>query len=90
MTTATNTNGSSGSSIAAAADTGSSSGGSSNAGGFAAAWDEELCVDMSPQQLVQGDALLLLELVQLPGGFARFKVRLFFWCGVHVRCCGVL
>jgi len=55
-------------------DSGSSSSGSSR-GGLSAAWDEELSVDMSPQQLVEGDALLLLEVLQLPGGFSRYKVK---------------
>lgn len=42
--------------------------------GLAACWDEELCVDAAPEQLVESDALLLLELLQLPGGFARYQV----------------
>jgi hypothetical protein len=49
--------------------------GSSSRLGLSASWDEELCVDAAPQQLVEADALLLLELLQLPGGFTRYKVR---------------
>lgn len=51
---------------------------SSSAGirlGLSASWEEQLCVDAAPEQLVESDALLLLELLQLPSGFARFKVR---------------
>lgn len=51
---------------------GNSSG--SSRGGLSAAWEEELCVDAAPEKLIDGDALLLLELLQLPGGFARYKV----------------
>lgn len=56
----------------------SSSGGSNNGTriGLSACWEEELCVDAAPDQLVESDALLLLELLQLPGGFARYKVSL--------------
>lgn len=68
MTTSSSSN-----SAATGDDTGGSNGGSR--GGLSAAWDEELSVDMSPQQLVEGDALLLLEVLQLPGGFSRYKVR---------------
>lgn len=39
-----------------------------------ACWEEELCVDAAPEQLSESDALLLLELLQLPGGFSRYKV----------------
>jgi hypothetical protein len=56
----------------------SSGSGSSSAGGklgLSACWEEQLCVDAAPEELVQSDAVLLLELLQLPGGFTRFKVR---------------
>lgn len=43
--------------------------------GLSACWEEQLCVDAAPEELVQSDAVLLLELMQLPGGFTRFKVR---------------
>jgi hypothetical protein len=43
--------------------------------GLSACWEEELCVDAAPEQLAESDALLLLELLQLPGGFSRYKVR---------------
>jgi hypothetical protein len=57
--------------------TGSSGGnGSSSRLGLSASWDEELCVDAAPEQLVEADALLLLELLQLPRGFTRYKVLL--------------
>jgi hypothetical protein len=49
--------------------------------GLAACWEEELSVDAAPEQLVESDALLLLELLQLPGGFARYKVTM------SCRCC---
>ena len=42
--------------------------------GLAAEWAEELCLDVSPEGLAAADALLLLEVLQLPSGFARFKV----------------
>jgi hypothetical protein len=42
--------------------------------GLAAEWAEELSLDVSPEGLAAADALLLLEVVQLPSGFARFKV----------------
>eukprot|EP00878_Enallax_costatus_P011110 GHUV01011603.1.p1 GENE.GHUV01011603.1~~GHUV01011603.1.p1 ORF type:complete len:1328 (+),score=466.80 GHUV01011603.1:589-3984(+) len=41
--------------------------------GLIAEWNEELCVDLSIEQLKQADALLLLEVLQLPSGFARFQ-----------------
>lgn len=74
-------NGSSGcgSSIRITGSPGGGSNSSPRAGGgwqqLAASWDEPLCVDMPPDALSAGDALLLLEVLQLPGGFARFKVR---------------
>lgn len=43
--------------------------------GLVAEWNEELCVDLSVEQLKESDALLLLEVIQLPSGFARFQVR---------------
>jgi hypothetical protein len=52
------------------------SGSSSSRLGLSASWDEELCVDAAPEQLMEADALLLLELLQLPGGFTRYKVCL--------------
>jgi hypothetical protein len=57
-------------------DSSSSRGGSSSSATqqLAAAWDEELCVDVPPEALAASDALLLLEIVQLPGGFERYKV----------------
>jgi hypothetical protein len=51
--------------------------------GLAACWEEELSVDAAPEQLVESDALLLLELLQLPGGFARYKVTMSCRCCVH-------
>jgi hypothetical protein len=42
--------------------------------GLAAQWAEEVSLDVSPEGLAAADALLLLEVVQLPSGFARFKV----------------
>jgi hypothetical protein len=42
--------------------------------GLAAEWAEELSLDVSPEGLAAADALLLLEVLQLPSGFARFKV----------------
>lgn len=42
--------------------------------GLAAEWGEELSLDVSPEGLAAADALLLLEVLQLPSGFARFKV----------------
>jgi hypothetical protein len=44
--------------------------------GLAAEWAEELSLDVSPEGLAAADALLLLEVVQLPSGFARFKVTI--------------
>uniref|UniRef100_A0A383VQN2 Uncharacterized protein n=1 Tax=Tetradesmus obliquus TaxID=3088 RepID=A0A383VQN2_TETOB len=41
--------------------------------GLAAEWGEELSLDVSPEGLAAADALLLLEVLQLPSGFARFK-----------------
>lgn len=46
----------------------------SAATGLVAEWNEELCVDLSIEELKQADALLLLEVLQLPSGFARFQV----------------
>lgn len=42
--------------------------------GLAAMWDEELSIDVPPEALQAADALLLLEVLQLPGGFQRFQV----------------
>jgi hypothetical protein len=48
--------------------------------GLAAQWAEELSLDVSPEGLAAADALLLLEVVQLPSGFARFKVGVTALC----------
>jgi hypothetical protein len=56
--------------------------------GLAACWEEELSVDAAPEQLVESDALLLLELLQLPGGFARYKVSVSCRCCLHYFCNG--
>eukprot|EP00879_Flechtneria_rotunda_P013152 GHRR01013737.1.p1 GENE.GHRR01013737.1~~GHRR01013737.1.p1 ORF type:complete len:538 (+),score=205.60 GHRR01013737.1:1766-3379(+) len=39
----------------------------------APAWDEQLTVDVPFQELVDRDALLLLEVLQLPSGFSYYK-----------------
>lgn len=41
---------------------------------FEPRWEEELLVDAPLQELVQQDALLLLELLQLPSSFHRYNV----------------
>ncbi|KAF8056726.1 tbccd1 [Scenedesmus sp. PABB004] len=41
--------------------------------GLCAEWGQELCADLAPRDLAAGDALLLLEVLQLPSGFGRFQ-----------------
>jgi hypothetical protein len=42
--------------------------------GLLGAWCEELAVDVPPEVLLQEDALLLLEVLQLPESFKEWKV----------------
>jgi hypothetical protein len=39
-----------------------------------AEWQQELRVDVSPDLLMQQDALLLLEVLQMPASFKRYRV----------------
>jgi hypothetical protein len=52
--------------------------------GLLGAWCEELAVDVPPEVLLQEDALLLLEVLQLPESFKEWKVRLTAQ-GLHFR-----
>lgn len=45
--------------------------------GLAAEWCESLVLDVSLAGLAAADAVLLLEVLQLPTGFTRFKVCAF-------------
>jgi len=42
--------------------------------GLMAEWQQELRVDVSPDLLMQQDALLLLEVLQMPASFKRYRV----------------
>lgn len=55
--------------------------------GLVAEWNEELCIDLSLEQLQERDAVLLLEVLQLPSGFARFQVwRSLKLCAAQAYC----